>query len=261
MKSVLNILQQQFGQIKIEEIRFFNDPYDPERAHDLRVAIRTLRGLCKFLKHQLPAASFSVIDQNLSAAAQIFGPLREMDVLIEKIDQYAYKHPVANPSYQHLFQVFYQQRQQQLETILTPVVRKKLDTALLQVKQLIDQLHFETIADWQKLITRKMKQRQKKITKAFQQLDLTDYPHVHQIRKRAKTLRYSATYFADFLTKAAQKTQLQAEKIQNACGVITDAHVNFNLLNEFAKKFPDKNDQQLLLKIAQEQQQLYLPKA
>jgi CHAD domain-containing protein len=261
MKSVLNILQQQFGRIQIEEIRFFNDPNDPERAHDLRVSIRTLRGLCKFLKHQIPPASFTIIDQDLSAAAQIFGQLREMDVLIEKISQYAYEHPVENPSYQHLFATFYQQRQQQMEISLKPTTRQQLDENLLKVKKQLDQLHFETTADWQKLITREMKQRQKKINKAFLQLDLTDYPQVHRIRKRAKTLRYSATFFAGFITKTAQKAQLQAEKIQNECGIITDAHVNFNLLSEFVQKFSDKNDQQLLLKIAQEQQKLYLPKA
>ncbi|WP_281164510.1 CHAD domain-containing protein [Liquorilactobacillus sicerae] len=263
MKSIMPIFQRQFQQIQIERTHFLNNPYDPERTHALRVSLRTLRGLFKFLKRQLPATSFATIDQNLSQAAKLLGPLREIDVLIEKSSQYALKYPSTDTSsnYYQLFKMFHQQRQQIMEQVLTTTTQTTLKNCLITVKQQLAQLKFQTELNWSKLLTQQLKKRQKKIIKAYRHLDLTDYPQVHQIRKKAKTLRYSATYFADFISQAAIKTQAAAEKIQDTCGVITDAHVNYGLLQDLAAKITDPQQKDLLLKIAHEQEKIYQPTA
>lgn len=261
MKSIMPIFQRQLQQIQIEHTRFLNNPYDPERTHDLRVSLRILRGLFKFLKRQLPTTNFAIINQNLSQAAKLLGPLREIDVLIEKSSQYALKYPSNDGSYYQLFKMFYQQRQQIMEQILSVTTQTTFTKCLTTVKQQLTQLKFPAKLNWSKLLTQQLKKRQKKIIKAYQNLDLTDYPQVHHIRKLAKTLRYSATYFADFISQAAIKTQAAAEKIQDTCGLITDAHVNYSLLLDFAAKIADPQQKSLLLKIAHEQEKIYRPPA
>lgn len=261
MKSIMPIFQRQLQQIQIEHTRFLNNPYDPERTHDLRVSLRILRGLFKFLKRQLPTTNFAIINQNLSQAAKLLGPLREIDVLIEKSSQYALKYSSNDGSYYQLFKMFYQQRQQIMEQILSVTTQTTFTKCLTTVKQQLTQLKFPAKLNWSKLLTQQLKKRQKKIIKAYQNLDLTDYPQVHHIRKQAKTLRYSATYFADFISQAAIKTQAAAEKIQDTCGLITDAHVNYSLLLDFAAKIADPQQKSLLLKIAHEQEKIYRPPA
>ncbi|WP_034992937.1 CHAD domain-containing protein [Liquorilactobacillus vini] len=264
MKSIMPIFQRQLQQIQIEHTRFLNNPYDPERTHDLRVSLRILRGLFKFLKRQLPTTNFAIINQNLSQAAKLLGPLREIDVLIEKSSQYALKYPNADISsnYYQLFKMFYQQRQQIMEQVLSIATQTTFKKCLTTIKQQLTQLKFPAKLNWSTLLTQQLKKRQKKIIKAYQHLDLTDYPQVHQIRKQAKTLRYSATYFAALISPhAAIKTQAAAEKIQDTCGVITDAHVNYGLLLNFATKIVDPQQKFLLLKIAHEQEKIYRPPA
>ncbi len=63
--SIQEIINTQYDQILTERIRFLNNPNNADRDHDLRVSIRTLRGLFNFLKKEIPASSFETIDTNL----------------------------------------------------------------------------------------------------------------------------------------------------------------------------------------------------
>lgn len=69
MASIQSILHDRYQSILVENIRYLNNPYDPDRTHDLRVTIRTLRGLVKFLKRRIDPAVYESIDSNLSRAA------------------------------------------------------------------------------------------------------------------------------------------------------------------------------------------------
>ncbi|WP_057895706.1 CHAD domain-containing protein [Liquorilactobacillus oeni] len=259
MKSILTILQRQYDLIEKELIRYQNNPYDADRTHDLRVAIRTLRGLFKFLKRDLPPDIFADIDKSLSKAAKIFNDLREFDVLIAKSSEFAYNHPEKRTDYRHFFQNFRTKRKKVMRKTLTKTVQKKLTTNLTKVKDQLGILDFDEETDWNKYIYQELKRRKKKLTKFYDDLDFKDYTRVHHIRKKAKTLRYSATYFMDFAPKKAKKVRKKAKKIQDVCGNITDAHVNYGLLYDFAAQSDNQNDKNLLLRIAQAQQKVYNP--
>ncbi|MFT8360570.1 CHAD domain-containing protein [Liquorilactobacillus satsumensis] len=259
MMSILTILQRQFDLIETELIRYRNNPFDVERTHDLRVAIRTLRGLFKFLKREIPQAAFAVVDKNLSEAAKIFGTLRELDVLIAKSSEFAYTHPEEHTNYRHFFQDFHHRRQQEMERIMAPKVQQELTDYLAGVRDQLGILRFDKKTDWSKQVAQELKRRKNSLDKAFNQLDFKDYTRVHQIRKRAKTLRYSATYFAKLAPQKAVKVQKQAKKIQAICGEITDAHVNYDFLLQFAEQTDNSADKKLLLRIAQAQHELYAP--
>lgn len=250
---IQSILHQQFRVIKTEAVRYQNNPYDPDRAHDLRVAIRTLRGLIKFIKRRLPTSVYTEIDQQLSAAAQIFGPVRELDVLIEEAAQFAYDHPDKHAAYQHFFNMLAAKRHDAMQATLTTAVQDQLTATITNVQRQLKALDLDQQDDWTDYVETEMARRKKKLAKEYRHLDLSDYPAVHHLRKRSKTLRYAATYFVNLAPKNAPKIRQKAEKIQNTTGTITDAHINADYLKTFAEQAQDPRDTALLLKIADDQ--------
>ncbi|KRL34701.1 CHAD domain-containing protein [Liquorilactobacillus uvarum] len=258
MISISDILQQQYNSIQVELIRCRSNPYDAVRIHDLRVAIRTLRGLIKFLKKKLPQTACEDIDKNLSKAAKILGPLRELDVLIAKSGEFAYNHPEENTNYRQIFKNFHIKRDEELQKFLVSSIQQSLITYLIHVKTQLDALDFNKKIDWSKYLSRELDRRKVKLMRLYADLDFKNYTLVHQIRKKAKTLRYSTTYFAKFLSKNDKKVSKKARKIQSICGKITDAHVNYDLLHHLAEQAENKHAKETLLRIAQAQRKIYI---
>lgn len=257
MMSITTILQQQYHSIQTEQIRYQNNPYDSERVHDLRVAIRTLRGLVKFLKREMPQETYETLDRTLSNAAKIFSPLRDLDVLIVEAGAFAYAHPEGKVNYRDFFKMFDNKRHEEMQQTLVDSVQQELTTDLDQVKAQLKTVNFNHVPDWTKLIAKELKRRKHQLIKQYDHLDFQDYPRVHHVRKKAKTLRYSATYFAEFVPKKAEKIRRQAKRVQDVCGSITDAHVNYVALNQLASQTTDDNNKALLLRIARAQREKF----
>lgn len=253
MKPIQSILQSRYHSILVENIRYHNNPYDPDRTHDLRVVIRTLRGLVKFLKRRIDPAVYNSIDTNLSQAALLFGDLRELDVLIEQAGEYAYDHPDEGGGYRHLFTVLRENRQQEMERTLGEHEQKQFQDELDTVHKQLSKLKFTQESGWRQYIVKELNRRNHKLMKMYDKLDFTNYPEVHHVRKRSKTLRYASVNFADFAANKAEKSAKLAKSIQDDTGTITDAHVNYMRLRELAEKVSGAADKQLLLKIADDQ--------
>lgn len=259
MTSIKAILQQRYAKIQTEWRRYRNNPYDVERPHDLRVAIRTLRGLIKFLKRDMPQLTYESLDNDLSQAAKLFSPLRDLDVLIAEAGDFAYEHPEESSAYSALFEKLRQKRDEEMKHTLTKASRLTFTTCLKRIKTQLDSLTFESAGnpDYPKLLAKEFKRRDRELMKQYHQLDFHDYPRVHHVRKRAKTLRYSATYFADFVPKKERKRVERAKRIQDICGVITDAHVNDQQLQRLAANTSSLEHRRVLLQIAEEQRKIY----
>lgn len=253
MTTIQSILKRRYQAILVENTRYLNNPYDPERAHDLRVMIRTLRGLIKFLKRRIDPAVYTDIDTNLSQAAILFGDLRELDVLIEQAGLYTYDHPDKDADYLHLFSVLRQNRQDEMRQTLNDQAQEKFQNELKQVDKQLTKLKFTQSTGWHQYIVKELNRRNHKLVKIYEELNFKDYPEVHHVRKRSKTLRYASTYFGDFAPNKANKSAKLAKDIQDDTGTITDAHVNYMRLRQLADKMTKDADKQLLLKIADEQ--------
>lgn len=251
--SIQTILQKRYAAIEVEWVRYLNNPFDPERAHDLRVMIRTLRGLIKFLKRRLTPAAYTAIDTNLSQAANLFGDLRELDVLIEETGIYAYDHPDKHADYQHLLKILRDNRQHEMTRTLAEETQATLKKNLENVHQQLAKLKFTQTTAWHQYIIKELNRRNHKLVALFEKLDFKDYPEVHHVRKRSKTLRYASTYFADFAPNKAGKSAKLAKDIQDDTGTITDAHVNYMRLRQLADQLTKDADKQLLRQIADDQ--------
>ncbi|RPA59569.1 CHAD domain-containing protein [Aerococcus agrisoli] len=249
--------RQQIFALQIQKIadlyqHYQNNPFSPTIVHDLRVAIRSLRALVHFVKKRMSVEEYDQINQSLGQAAQVLGPLRELDVLDAYCSQYAVDHPTISDAYYQLFNTFAKDRRIEMNRTFNKTNQAKIADAIELSKQLLTMDLFANKKDWRKYTEARMQASDDKLAKAVETTDMNDYQGVHSIRKQAKKLKYAAHFFNPTVKKNLAKYEQHAGEIQSDFGKITDNHVNYQLLTDYAEKVSEPELQTLLLTIRDE---------
>lgn len=63
MNNRKQVLEQQIAKVKALYQDYSNNPFSVELVHDLRVAIRELRGLIHFIKKRMTEADYAQINE------------------------------------------------------------------------------------------------------------------------------------------------------------------------------------------------------
>ncbi|WP_407124088.1 CHAD domain-containing protein [Weissella paramesenteroides] len=161
--SVKEVLQQQYHQIQIEWLRYQNNPYEVARVHDLRVSIRTLRGLIKFLKPALSISIYNQLNTDLGEFAQHFSDLRDLDVLIAKVGEYAYQYPENGSNYPELFKQLQHRRTEKMVQTLNKESQVIIEKYLDKVNTTLKDLKFEGKIDQGNMMAKEFKHRDRKL--------------------------------------------------------------------------------------------------
>lgn len=243
------VFEEQINKVSSLYVDYQNNPFSDELVHDLRVAIRELRGLLNFIKKRMDEDHYNQLNQQLGAAGRVFGPLRELDVLYAYCEGYAIEHPDASNAYYQLFNTFVKDRRIEMNRTFNKGNSATIQEAIELAKEVLDLDLFESKKDWKKYTLNRIKKKDKKLRYAYDNVDISEYEAVHEIRKSAKKLRYAATYFNKTIAKDLSKYKKEAKAIQTEFGKITDAHVNNDLLTVYAEKVNDKQVHDLLIQI------------
>lgn len=243
------VFETQIDKITSLYLNYQNNPFSTELVHDLRVAIRELRGLLNFIKKRMDDDQYNRLNQKLGDAARIFSPLRELDVLYAYCEHYAIEHPNSSDAYYQLFNTFVKDRRVEMNRTFNKGNIAIIQQALNDAKEILELDLFDNKKDWKKFTQKRMKKKNQKLLDAYDAVDISDYEEVHEIRKSAKKLRYAATYFDATLSKDLDDYRKAAKGIQSEFGEITDAHVNYDLLTTYAEKVTDADVQDLLIQI------------
>lgn len=244
-----DVFGKQINKISRLYLDYQNNPFSDELVHDLRVSIRELRGLLNFIKKRMDKDHYNKLNQQLGAAARVFGPLRELDVLYEYCEDYAVNHPETSEAYYQLFNTFVKERRIEMNRTFNKGNSATIQQAIEDAKEILELDLFKNKKDWKKYTLKRLKKKDKKLRYAFKTVDISDYEAVHEIRKSAKKVRYAATYFDETVSKDLNQYRKDAKAIQSEFGEITDAHVNYDLLTAYKDKVKDENVRDLLIQI------------
>lgn len=255
MKDIKNILLNQVEAINKAYMNYNNNPYEPETAHALRVSTRELRGLLNFLKNKIGEEPYQQMNGLLREAAQVYGPVREIDVLIEHCSELALAYPELSTDYRQLFAKLRSDRDHEMVKTFDKKNTDLMANAIETVRNTTGALEWQSDANeqinWNKYLGARFKQRSRQLKKAYNEIDLEDYETVHETRKQAKKVRYATKYFGSLTNKNVKKIGKQAEKIQNEFGAYTDAHINKALLRQYSQKVKNPDLQSLFLTLSE----------
>ncbi|MBM3485885.1 MAG: CHAD domain-containing protein [Alphaproteobacteria bacterium] len=207
---------------------------DPEGVHQMRVAIRRLRALLDAFKPTLAADVFAHLRDELRWLQQALGPAREWDVFIaETIDRMIHRMP-EEKSLQALRDRALEMRAEAYRAARAAIGTPRYTALLLRLERhrmggswlaaIAEEApvarSVETIAD------RTLARHDKRLRRLGADHDRLTLPELHDVRIRAKKLRYAVEFFRDLYARGGKRTWRKYARaladIQDALGAIND---------------------------------------
>lgn len=224
---------------------FQNNPFSPKQTHKFRVDMRKLRAQLHFVKPLIGEDTYIELNELIKDTYHRLEPLREGDVLIASCSEQAVSEPELVDDYYDVFRYLHNERRKWMRSRLTKGMTAAFEDMLKEAKVGISQLSFELDDpddfDAEDYLKDRFKSRKKKVYKAFDEADHTEHKSAHEVRKKAKKLRYALKGFEDLLPKKkAKKAKKKLKTMQNELGELGDLYVNSEWYKDYAEKADDE---------------------
>ncbi len=208
---------------------FLEDPSDPETNHKLRVSIRTLRSLEDFVSPWQQQKQNALVQKNLKRVVRRTSRLRELDVLCEMVKE--------GGGSEELVAFCEEKAADEREAVHAALKSGKLPAAL---ELALDEV---SATRWEKTVKRKglkpktVRKHYDEMANALradlESLDETDYERMHDVRKRAKQVRYVAEQFEEILGADVADEARRMKEEQDRLGALCDEKVNREIVAAF----------------------------
>ncbi len=194
----------------------------PEHLHQMRVAIRRLRSLLSFHKRLLDATAENRLRRRLKHIFGILGRAREFDVLMEQVRQQTIG-PIDRSGMQQLRT----SRSKAYATAEKLLRSPRLERLLAAFRRWLGERPLDPVeaASPLKSYARHVLRRQFRGLRRFDDLARLPVDDMHQLRIRAKKLRYACDFFQSSFVrspKAAKPLVKPLERLQDALGAFND---------------------------------------
>ena len=256
MEQIQKILVKRMGKLKKAYTDYQNNPFDKETAHRIRTDSRKLRSMLNFLKKLMDDEEYQKLNGELKKLGMIYGPVREVDILMEWCAEIARQKPGLSDHYRELFNYLGKKRRREMRRTFNKTNVKTAESAIETAENGIRNLTMKEMDDWDGYIKKRLIKKYKKLDDEYENVDPDDFEKVHETRKRAKKVRFSAKYFGKLSQVKYRKIAKNSKQIQDEFGKITDDGTNIRLLKNYAKETEDGELRELFGKMAEEQKKL-----
>ena len=236
-QETLLALQQPLVEVAdvVEDRRqaFFETPEDIETIHRFRTKSRTLRSLLAFIKpwqrHKQNAEAQIIIRDIVRHTSR----QRELDVFQKQ----ALADPNSSPEFLELCErEATTERTALLATLSSPQVTQSFERAMALVREVAWKNRYRWDGLYKSDVRARFDAMVQAVSAQVEDLDLQDEERTHDVRKRAKRMRYVAEHYGDILGPDAVGIAKGMMAHQDNLGDICDARANIRLINEFLQQ-------------------------
>lgn len=239
-KKIKDAINLRFNIIESSYQNFKNNPYSTNHVHRLRVELRKLRALLSFLKPVLNIDIYQYVNSELKAIGLELSKKRDLDTLIEVLEETAIKEGELLSNYADLFGYLEKERLKEADRVGSNRIISSFDLSFTEIQQTLDELifHLDTkkYIRLENFVVHRFNKKAKNLKKKYKKTIKTDYDNVHELRKDAKKVRYAAVGFKNVLpNKIRKKIKKEAKYIQEDLGFRTDYFVVIQLLEQYSQ--------------------------
>ncbi|MBV8536427.1 MAG: CHAD domain-containing protein [Alphaproteobacteria bacterium] len=215
----------------------------PEGVHQFRVAIRRLRSALSAFRDLLPRAERRRINSQVRWIAQRFGHARDWDVFNSTLLREVRGRMAGDRSLAAFAAASRGARADAYAAIGETIVAPRYTESLLTLEgwwesgtwaEALGKARDEPAHAYAR---RSLKKLHRRVVKLGDHLQMLTEPELHELRKRAKKLRYAAEFFRSLFPPKAAKIYIKAlSDMQDRLGSLNDAVTAKQLLAELEKR-------------------------
>jgi CHAD domain-containing protein len=225
----IHILEQQVAAF-LEHAPGARAGEDPLHVHQMRVATRRMRAALRLFSDVLPPEARSLNDELQWIAGQL-GPCRDLDVHIRRTRESGAALGISAALVPYGAWLVHQR--QQAQVALTAAMESPRFADLLHRLATLSALPLVGDLALSQDAPRRLRQARRKLKKRADRLDRNSPPpDLHQVRIRAKRLRYAAEFFEPLYGKPAQRLVKRLTALQDLLGDFQDGVVGGQRIRE-----------------------------
>jgi CHAD domain-containing protein len=212
-----------------------NDPAarlgsDPEAIHQARVATRRLRSDLKTIEPLLAPARVERLREELAWVGELLGAVRDLDVLIERVDELADRLPEERDAAPAIVDALREDRRVRHVELVDGLGSPRYVHLLDELVKANGSPPMAAGVDGRRSVRPSLRPLVRKawrrLARAVKRLDADPSDEdLHEIRKRAKRARYAAELSVGVLGTDAGKLARRLEALQDVLGELQDAVV------------------------------------
>lgn len=214
-----------------------------EGVHQFRVAIRRLRSALSAFRDLLPGDERRRINAQVRWIAQRFGYARDWDVFNSVLLREVREHMAGDRSLSAFAAAAKAARANAYAAIAETIVSPRYTESLLTLEgwwesgswvELLGDGRHEPASEYAR---RSLKKLHRRVFNLGEQLERLSEPELHDLRKRAKKLRYTAEFFRSLFPAKAAKAYIKAlSDMQDRLGSLNDGVTAKQLLADLEKR-------------------------
>ncbi len=225
-----DILADAGNEVLEQRDMFLENPEDAETLHHLRISIRTLRSLLTFAEPFMKSSQFKSMQQDLRDLVLVTSHLRELDVLAEQTSE-------LDPPASSLLAACAILREEECENVkaglAAPGAAKRFERVLQQSHNIVWKKRVEQEGLGRDDLDERLAELSDQTYRMVQSVDLADSPETHNVRKRAKKVRYAAEQFGKLTSLDTHEISHRMKGAQDRLGALCDARVNVDIIDRF----------------------------
>jgi triphosphatase len=209
---------------------------DVEALHRMRVETLRLRAALRMFVPDQLQSTFEPIKAGARELARALGDVRNLDVLREDLRARAEAVPADAPAIGALLGALERvrdQRREELLAVLDEPATKNLWPALTAAADALE-ASADPRVTVRRMAPRLIRRRLKKVTRAGDRLRAPTAPELHQLRIRAKRLRYACEFFKPWFKRHVEPLLERTTRLQDTLGTLHEVDVMPDLLPALA---------------------------
>jgi triphosphatase len=219
------------------------DAQNPEGVHQFRVSLRRLRSALTAFRDLLPVSERRKIGTELRWMAQEFGRAREWDVFRRDVLAELGDQMLSDPAIASLAKAAKAAREAAYRSVVETIASPRYTETLLRLEAWLEtgawseELGKERDERARVFARLALKRLHKRVAKLGENIKSLDEPQLHDLRLRAKKLRYAAEFFRTLFPSKSAKTYILAlARIQERLGSLNDGAMVKHLLAELQRR-------------------------
>lgn len=233
-----SVLKRQFRKIRDHEPGT-RTGVDIEALHDMRVAVRRSRAALGLFRQSLPEGR-RAHQAELRWLGRRLGPVRDLDVLIERIEKLAAAKPAMPPTAtQSLIEAIENRRERDRAAMLAALDSERYQTWKSAYEVFLNMPFEDDDVPLAETLSILIEKRRNSFERAAKRLEESSPPEQrHRVRILAKRYRYALEFASEHLPPAMRRLPKTLATLQDALGALQDAAVAGLVLRSFAEQDP-----------------------